>query len=458
MQSNNPLIYLLLSAIVALAGLAVTAIVAIRPKRVWSLLIAGSIITSGMMPRGYTLVDELSTAFLILGAFLMIAITSETRVRMDADRIARLHQFFFSLMIAYMIFQSARGLVELEDLRKIRWVAFYGVIGLLTIVLRIRGFTLPSRRQVIWTVTLSTLVYVTVYTLHGLMAELFGASRWDLQLVWWGTPAYTLLPVAVAMPAVIFCLKDRDQRHRNTGWITLVVTIIAALYYDSRVALLSILMLLIVALPRLGIKRFAVGLLWFVVVLSVFLSLIWPSYRDLRFFAEDLFGSASALWRRQEDVSRARDIDRYAHMQVAFPSIADNWKTLLFGHGYRAHGRVISPHLRALYEEYGRADLAAGVQDDQSTEGFTALLVDTGIVGLLLLIANFLVVAWQVLHEKTNRYRLVILSSLIMLFLWLFVINILDITLFYLAIMPSGLLLLMARSSDEQAKPKLSSG
>jgi len=451
MQSSSLFNYLFVFVVGALAGLAVTAIAATRPKCVWLLLIAGSIVTAGMMPRGYTLVDEYLTACLLFGVLLLLAISAETRVRMNGFGVTRLHWFFFLLMIAYMIFQSMRGVIELESLRKMRWVVFYVMLGLLPIVLHTRKFPIPSRRQTVLTITLSTLVYLIVYIIHGLMAEFFGGiSRFDLQLVWWGTTAYSLLPIVVVMPAIIICLRDTSKRYRRAGWSTLFVSIAAAFYYDSRVALLSILGFIVVALPILGIRRSIRILLLFSVVLFVFLSFLWPSYRDLAFFTEDLFTSGGALWQQPGKLGSMRDIDRYVQMQAAFRSIAANWKTLLFGYGFRTHGWVISPHLRALYEEYGRPDLAARVSDDAGTEGFTALVVDTGLTGLLLLVVNFVLVAWQILRKKHSKYRYVILLSAVMLFLWLFVINMLDIILFYLAIMPSGLLLLLSRPTLPQ--------
>jgi O-antigen ligase len=84
------------------------------------------------------------------------------------------------------------------------------------------------------------------------------------------------------------------------------------------------------------------------------------------------------------------------------------------------------------------------------------LAVETGLVGLLLLGVNLIMLAWQVMRQTSRASRLVFLWAVVLLALWLFVINILDITLFYLAIMPSGLLLLMARSPGEKTLPDLS--
>lgn len=436
--------YVLMFALGAVAGPVVACAVATKPRRVWPFLIVASVVTSGMMVGGYSLLDEYLIGWLLFGTFIYIAVGTVSRAPNQTSQIATVHQVAFSLMVAYMIFQSIRGMVELESLRKIRWVVFYSLVGLLPIVLRRGSFVIPSGRQVILTVTLSTLAYLTLYMVHGLTAEFFrGVSRWDLQRVEWGTTAYALLPVAVAMPAIIACLTDRSRGYRRVGWSTLVVVIVASLYYDSRVALLSVLAFFVVALPLLGARRF-IGVS-FVVALALygFTSFVWPSHRDIRFLASDVFSSAGALHQTQRQLGSARDIDRYVHMQVAFSSITGSWRVMMFGHGFRAHGSVISERVQALYQRYGRADLAAHVRADTSTEGYTALLVDTGIVGLLLLSMNFVLVAWRVLRDNANKYRYLMLLSIVILFLWLFVINILDIILVYLAIMPGGLILLM---------------
>ena len=139
------------------------------------------------------------------------------------------------------------------------------------------------------------------------------------------------------------------------------------------------------------------------------------------------------------------DIDRHAHIHVSVTSISSDPSTLLFGHGFRQHGWIISQHLRSFYYAHHRPDIARRVKDDSSTEGFTALIVDTGIVGLFLLGANLFLLAWRIFRQKIGWDGVILVSAIGVLFLWLFVINLLDVGVYYIAIMPSGLLCLLAQ-------------
>jgi len=56
-----------------------------------------------------------------------------------------------------------------------------------------------------------------------------------------------------------------------------------------------------------------------------------------------------------------------------------------------------------------------------------------------------LFVAGKIIIRKKNPYRLLLLLSLVFTFLWLPVINMVDIMLFYLLIMPKGLLLQLSQ-------------
>jgi len=206
-------------------------------------------------------------------------------------------------------------------------------------------------------------------------------------------------------------------------------------------------------MPALGIKRLTGVLILSCFIFSVFLSFIWAGERDLDYMINDILLSGSAAYQDNEgpdSVGPGRDIDRWLHIQVAFTAVNENWITLLFGHGYRSSGMVISTHLYELYRVF-LPDKAMYVRDDESTEAFTAFLVETGLIGYMLLLLNFICVGLQIFREKNNPYRFVLLGSLCLLFLWMVVINILDITLFFMAIMPSGLLVLLARKMGEGA-------
>jgi O-antigen ligase len=80
-------------------------------------------------------------------------------------------------------------------------------------------------------------------------------------------------------------------------------------------------------------------------------------------------------------------------------------------------------------------------------EGFTALVVDSGGIGLVLLLANLVMVGRSIVRERDNPNRGLLLFSLFCIFMWLFVISLSDNTLFYLAIIPQGILVQLSKGT-----------
>ena len=444
----------LIIALLIPATLLVTGIASKGPKNLWPLLIVISVATAGIAINGYTIVDEYLAFCLLLGVFMFISLGFKFPPQLTSDRLERFHHIVFFILIVYLIAQTFRGIIEMESIRKIRWVIFFGMIwGISAIYQRIR-YEAVSRDTVLVTFTISLLCYLSFYLIHGIFSEIVrGVSRWDLQRYEWGTTAYTLFPMAVALPAVFGIIRDGHRNIRYLGWATLCLSVFASLYYDSRSALVAVLGLFFLTMPALGIKRLTGVLILSCFIFSVFLSFIWAGERDLDYMINDILLSGSAAYQDNEgpdSVGPGRDIDRWLHIQVAFTAVNENWITLLFGHGYRSSGMVISTHLYELYRVF-LPDKAMYVRDDESTEAFTAFLVETGLIGYMLLLLNFICVGLQIFREKNNPYRFVLLGSLCLLFLWMVVINILDITLFFMAIMPSGLLVLLARKMGEGA-------
>ncbi len=428
-------------------GFVLTGLVALKPKRFWPLLIIVTVGTAGIMVGGkYTFLDEYLTACILFGGFLALSLGA-VHLRKERENIwEQFHKWVFLLMVGYMIVQSLQGLMVLESLRKIRWVVYYGMLGITAFMVSNKGFPVPSRRKVSLIVSGSALVYLISYLLHGLLTEtLRGISRFEVQPGEWSTTAYALFPLVIAIPSAIFLFGDRDYKYRLVGWATLIAGILAAFYYYSRTSWLVIFAFLFIALFKLGLRKVLLLLLCFLLVFGLYFGTgnRGELTRRANSFLGELSRSAQSI--RFWDVSSRTDIDRKVHLQVGFISVAENWKTFLFGYGFRTHGIVISPYLKRLYEDHGLPQLAAKVKDDEGTEGFTALLVDTGWVGMLLLGMNFLFVAHKILIQKKNPNRIILLLSLFFAFLWLPVINMVDIMLFYLLIMPGGLLVQLSR-------------
>ncbi len=461
----------LISAFYIVSGLIIMVIVAIKPRLFWPILIFVAVATAGLMMQGkYTFVDEYLMGCVLLGGLLAISMGKITFRKSQENIWTYVHRWVFLLMIIYMIIQSFLGIILLESIGKIHWVVYYGMLGMFSFFISKKGFPVPSDKKISLIISLGTLLYFSLYVVYGVAAEAIrGINRWDMQGIEWTGSAYAMFPLVIAMPAAFFLLKYTRHFHRWIGWISLIVMIVTAFYYESRVAWLAILAFLFFSLPMIGFRRvISLGLIFLLITTLFFWFGNITSATKVDNFFSVLFKNAQAFWAPQE----SGNLDRHVHMRVAFISTRGNWKNFLFGYGFRMHGFIIEPYLKKLmiYErikgeispEYDIVDVLtepnisyASTEDNVSTEGFTALVVDTGLVGLLLLGLNFLCVAFKIFGQKNNPKRILLLLSLFIMFLWLFVANILDIMLFYLMIMPSGLLIQLSQCDTEEKYRKM---
>jgi hypothetical protein len=165
----------------------------------------------------------------------------------------------------------------------------------------------------------------------------------------------------------------------------------------------------------------------------------------MKYFIHDLFGFVNIIL--DPDQSSA-DVDRYIYMRVAFVPISKSLVNFLFGYGYHVYGFVISPYVANLFAQYAPYTIVS-IKEDVAAEAFTGHLVDTGVVGMLLLGMNFLCVYRKISQQK-NPNRIVLLACLFMMVFWSFVSNFRDMVIAYIAIMPSGLLIQLSRFEVEE--------
>ncbi len=135
------------------------------------------------------------------------------------------------------------------------------------------------------------------------------------------------------------------------------------------------------------------------------------------------------------------DQDRIIHIKAGVLALTTT-KTLLFGYGYRVGGFVIGPYIFNEFNKLPGKDPNKLMNQDNSvsTEGFTNILVDTGWIGLLLFLSNYFFVGRKIFLQRKNKHRWMIFLSLLLVGAWLPLNNLFDLVLYFLLIMPGGLL------------------
>lgn len=436
-------------SLIAIIGLSVFGTIALKPRLFWPILIIVTVGTGGIVIQSTGIMDEYFVVCILLGSMLAISIRVTYLQRIQENIWDHYHRWFFIIMVLYMILQSIRGVLLLEDLIKIHWIIFFSMLGILLFFISQIKFPFLSRRRISLIIASSSMGYSVLYITMGIYYEIvLGESKWNIQNTMWGGTTYAAFPLVIILPAILFLIQDKQKyAYRKIGWTALLILIFQSFYYDSRISWITILIFSIISLYILGFRKFFYIFLIFICILSIFTNYVWPEWYSNKVFLNVIFKSSLFIF----NPLKAHDVGRLMHVRIGFPIISSNWKTLFFGYGFRASGPLIGPHLAELYYKYNMPRIAKEVMYYESTIGFTTLLIECGLLGVFLLSMNFFFVFRKIIIRKGNqRKKLILLTSLIMTYLWLFITNPLDIILFYLMIMPSGLLIQLSKDDKKQ--------
>ena len=437
----------------AIIGFIVLLTIALKPRLFWQILTMVTVGTGGLVIQNFGFTDEYLVGCIFLGIFLAMSIGAIRFKNNRVDSWEQLHKWIFLIMAVYMFTQSVRGMLIWEELRKIRWPVYFGTLGVLSFLISHPTFSVPSPRKLSFTVVITSLVYFTLYVAIGMFYEIvLGVPRCKIQNVSWGGSTYAAFLLVIVMPAIFLLINDKNRVYRKMSWAALIIITFQSFYYDSRVSWLCILSFFIISLRRTGFRRSIYYLLIFIIFLGIYFQLIAPEWYTLKNVSKVMVDS---IIYRLFVLQEGGYLGRGAHIRIAFPIISKNWHTFLFGYGFRASVSLIGPELARVYTKYrsyGIAQRMAGAKG--STVGFTNLLTDTGVIGMLLLIMNFFLVARKIFVLNKTQSRNFFLLSLLLTYLWLIITNPLDIILFYLIIMPSGLLIQLSKYREVEQSPK----
>lgn len=412
--------------------------VASKPQLLWPALIVVNLVGLGPKLLGYVLIDEILSAFIVAGAVARVAVR-----RSPQRRIRRLpgRERVFLIWLAYMILQSGVGAVINDDSRIMRWVLFYGLLGALTLLLHHRGaeHPFPSARSVALITTVTAILYCIAYLAQGVAVEaIYGpAERFSDQDYLWAGSSAAVLPSVVFLPGAIYLLRSSALLVRAAAWFCVGLLVAVAVYYDSRAAWFTLLAMFAVSWRRVGLPRFAVASAVIVTVAYV------SAGRDVNALShryDDLVQTAT-VWAPRESDTRSRLLQVRAGVDAAL----SDWRVFVFGAGVYSHRSLIVPHVRSLLTEFPQwADFTSIVMGSDGpveivrTVGFSALLIDTGIIGFGLfsvIFAGTLRAVWRV----GTVMRTTLLTAIGLMLLWIFATNVLDAIMLFLFVMPGGI-------------------
>jgi uncharacterized membrane protein len=433
-----------------------------NPELFWTYLIIGLIFTSPLMVGGYTWYDELFAA-----AFLLTNLSKNIKISAKAS-----HKVFM-LFCMYMFFQSFRGIAFFSHyglvaaITKTRWIVFFIIIFLVFAKSTSAKINSVFDKDLPYKLTKAGLIFNFIYLSYGLISIYITGSTAFTQtamlsdeyragtsplLAIFGSTGYVASLFIVFIPAALITIKNDARARVNIAWLTLALSLMTQMLYNSRSGMLIILIFLSLFILQYGSRpRVVKGFLSFIPLIG--LGLLFQVYFNeipIELIFQDMLNTLhlSEVGSYNPDL---QDIDRRVWNLSAMLALTDNAFNLLFGWGLRTSGYIVAPYVYDLFRE---ARGTAIYSEDVGTPGFAALAVDSGTIGLLL-IAVVLIFCIVQIYKKSERVQLFLLFAPLAFILQLFVMNIFDVLLLYLAIMPCGLYVVLAQCNLKHTNSSL---
>lgn len=435
------------------------AIVIKKPKLFWPLLIIANIAGNGPRLMGYIFWDELLTGSIVIGAFLRMSTAKTENQKNNSSH----HKLIFAVWVVYMIIESVIGIAANNDLRIIRWTLFYCLLWGLSYILSLKNseFAFPSVKHFSVIVLTTIIVYYSAYLLHGIIIESilempylgrFSAQFLEEGFLWSGS-ATAVFPALIAMPAALFVIDNDKFKIRILAWTAVIFMMTVGWYYDSRITWVVIFSVMLVSIKKIKFKTI---IIFIVILLGVFIVFVPSASVDLFYeYLYDTFKSTQALWDPTES-----DLTRQLQFEAGFLRLIDNAKTFFIGDGIYSHRVTIIPYIDALHTKYitkegqylipghkEKRDDLTGQLTIFRTTAFSALLVDTGIIGMFLFTLLFVMTIYK-LTIRRGGYKVVLMVVCFLAYMWMFNNNISEIILLYLFIMPYGIIEQLSRSTE----------
>lgn len=427
------------------------------PRLYWGFLGGGLVLTTALMVGGYTWYDEL----FLLG--LLLADPPRWGSSKTSPK-GGVRWTLFTIFCVYAMVEGVRGLfffAGADDgaLQKFRWILFFGLILAAAAkgkqlsddgVKPVNASSMITRAGATFTAVyggLSLVAFLTVGSFAGTQFAQLPTAPVNPFLAVFGATAYVTCIYMVVVPAALVCLGSDERGRAWLGAMTLILVLTVQVALNSRTGMLFVLVaVLIYLVSRLATARLRLGELMLIPLLMC-VPVIVTAYgeSDLDKVVNDL---ARTLHLSDEATTR-QDIDRRIWFSSSFYSL-NNSDPLhaLTGYGLRTSGYVVAPYVtQRFYSETGRLK----TETDVSVEGFTAIAVDMGYVGLgLFLFIVFGGVITALRGPGGQRFILVLVPA--GMFFVTLVANVFDCAVLYLAIMPLGLAYSLTGREDDTSQ------
>ena len=417
------------------------------------LFLASIIIGPGIKVYGYPLIDEYWMSMLLIGLFMRKIMITNVAIQETEKKTYNFHEKAFILLTFYFLFQSFRGGLWLEDLRMLRWVIFFIIVGLSFFIFSNYKQSIDPEHVIKTVIFLST-IYFLIYFLSGYIYELLtGMSKFDLQDDFVAGSSTATFPVIIYLIAIMLFFENRKTTVVNL-FIVLSFIIVSwtVVYYDSRSAIFSILSFLVLnfLFQIFGFKAKKSKSPIFLMIIFYVIYQIWV------FYYSDSSRTIKSFLPIDDELNfvvpknfSSGDASRILAPKIALNLITENPFHTFFGYGwYMSRYEMIEP-IREMRKMENMLRLNLSKEKPYQSSGVIAIMVDTGFIGIILYLLNLLLGLSAILKTQNNSKYIISLAYL-SIGMWSFVGTITPLLLFYFWVMPNNPIILMLKEEKEK--------
>ena len=389
--------------------------------KVFSISFYISIISSSLIfDQKYTLFDEVLTGSLCLVisySFFKRLIKQDTTFPSKA---VILNSFFTTVLLVYLFLNSFISFFKYQEISSLR---FCLIIFCVTVLY----FYTKSHKPKLNYIAVNRAIYIYIFSWlsYYFILKFLNLDWTTQQSITWAGSTYAAIPVVIGL--YILYLNQKSTPYKNIDYnfiIYISISTALAVLYDSRTLLIALIVFLTIYFT-LNLKRTVLLFTTSLAVLFAFTTSLFIRFESssevLKYIATTPFSIVESV--QFVNNTRESDLDRKNQIKCAQELISLNESTVryIFGYGQNQHKRV----LLSCYTLKGFT-----VSDYQIVRpvGYSAFLVDFGVLGLLLLTFS---IANNLKSFYASKVRIEFYTLYFTIILWSLVTNYLDNMLIY---------------------------
>lgn len=390
---------------------------------------------------GYPVVN-----YFVLPSLLALAVIYKSDISL---KLKSVHEWAFLTLCIYMFCHTIFGVVDQQDIRILIFSAFFVSVFFLMLWVRSQlkeaSLYLPLFLNTLGLASLYALIYLAI----GVTMLFVSGNQFRGQGYGFVGSTVAIIPIFAALFTLPILAQAGENLCRQKPALLLFSSCAIAILYESR-SLAAIVFSIAIAMVCLGKSKFFLkNALLSVAVLATLIGGVAIKYPqpaavhilplNLMALSVDLFKSNSTA----TSIFQERDAGRFSTFEVSWTATLET--NPVFGNGWYSSKEGVKPFY---YRIKGKKSAKEGAASSPLyLAAFHALLFDTGLLGILLMLFNLALSILQVVKRT---------SLMVRLYAGFFFITILGFSvvgqcqimpIYYLFFMPNGLMFLIASSS-----------